>query len=1196
MDFRQELRTLSILSNDFYAFKTHCSYLINKYDIESFHSRLQQLDLPTFDGSCIDDISRSILPECAESFIPIEAYGDGNCLFNSASLLLCGYGTLSIELRFRTVLELATNIEYYTNYPLLCSSVHFYTKETIYDIAAFSTSSSVIFKNEGFQNALQNEITLTSKNYSYSGVLQIAGLASVMGKSLKTCYPDQAYRLLNIYQNIYRPRFGRPENSEYYFLLWTNTNGWHDRNKSFVANHFVPLIEKNQFGELFEYTNKVVEKIDNDLTIENYFIVTSDDEEENFVDNLVGKPPLSLPQQWYRKQASTESKNKSRNDRRKSESIINNKSPNITVKTCIVKLKKDEYQLNFTDTRKIHLKALIKTAEYFLVTGPIVKTQDLFKVYHKEKSSSNSVHRKSKEVYEMLHRYFPVCQVYVNNVAYIIEDKYNEVIAALQTIKNIIPTNEINKTIEEQIGDIYKDAIDYMDTKRDRDVLKGLIAKITSIKFASRLGQKRSRTGVRNATKSLNGKLLQYSGIVQTSRTVRNDLTCQQQDILHKRIMFKRKNQEIKTIAEGRGAIYKCEQFPDMAIMLEGIFGERGLESHPRLSESTLYRANCNILSMKKAREILLTLSPPEFSISLSTCFNYTQNFKAGTAQAKRHHEGKNINACLSLHPPPRIGVENLVVNLHWSSKNVNHLLEYLPYCDTIFDSKDAKSIVCGDISPVQRPGKTWKKREGILPDHEWDQSRRNAVTPMTHLFLLQEQNAPEIVLRTGKGAVLLNLSLYEPSTTFRCLNEFFKLLTIPELDQYFRNKETGKLKRRIINIVDNGPAEQPASPLVQMLIVRMLNFMKFSCAGQVAFAEYHSKRNFVERVHAEENLALSRHGPFNSSQIHKNASIPSDDHRLNMEKMAKDVTDCLKSASFGKKQLTALRGVTDEEFIFNDEANLKTFLSLSEGKKFSFTKSYKANNSSLLEKLNAIWDIDKDFAGTYVADYKRLTDEELTWKDKYTFFTRENDQCEMPLQPIPDYLRWLNTSELHYIDIQMRVKIPHGTWDELPGMFLPSSILEKIYDTVHCKLSTLPSTTLNAISFLCWISKKFVSEYLNAIQIKEQEEIRKAHLRDSLKENAIFRKNILELEKECTAIGLNHLGTKLEIAERIAVHQKIKLNDCSSYNGDLGDIPTTATAIRKLGKHANTLFKASYFSFKRQVERQPMYSSKINE
>ncbi len=87
------------------------------------------------------------------------------------------------------------------------------------------------------------------------------------------------------------------------------------------------------------------------------------------------------------------------------------------------------------------------------------------------------------------------------------------------------------------------------------------------------------------------------------------------------------------------------------------------------------------------------------------------------------------MNATISLRKPPRTGVEQLVVNLHRSTANANHIV------DTSEESsvstiilKDAKAIVVEDIAPVQRPGHSWRKKDE-LPDHSWDQSRTNAVT-----------------------------------------------------------------------------------------------------------------------------------------------------------------------------------------------------------------------------------------------------------------------------------------------------------------------------------------------------------------------------------------------------------------------------------------------------------------------------------
>ena len=93
-----------------------------------------------------------------------------------------------------------------------------------------------------------------------------------------------------------------------------------------------------------------------------------------------------------------------------------------------------------------------------------------------------------------------------------------------------------------------------------------------------------------------------------------------------------------------------------------------------------------------------------------------------------------------------------------------------------------------------------------------------------------------------------------EADTTFKAMNEILYLVSIPALDQFFRDKDTGSLKKELTFVVDNGPSEQPCCPLVKMCMARLLQFLKLEKITQVSFAEYHSKRNYVERVHAEEN------------------------------------------------------------------------------------------------------------------------------------------------------------------------------------------------------------------------------------------------------------------------------------------------------------------------------------------------------
>ena len=74
-----------------------------------------------------------------------------------------------------------------------------------------------------------------------------------------------------------------------------------------------------------------------------------------------------------------------------------------------------------------------------------------------------------------------------------------------------------------------------------------------------------------------------------------------------------------------------------------------------------------------------------------------------------------------------------------------------------------------------------------------------------------------------------------------------------------------GNSKKKFYFFVDNGPSEQPFRPMVQMLLVRLLKFLGLK---KVYKYHLHFKRNFVERVHASENIALSRHGPFSSTAI----------------------------------------------------------------------------------------------------------------------------------------------------------------------------------------------------------------------------------------------------------------------------------------------------------------------------------------
>ena len=467
--------------------------------------------------------------------------------------------------------------------------------------------------------------------------------------------------------------------------------------------------------------------------------------------------PLPFPcvsSQWYARQHRLSTKNAARERRRDSNSIHTDEDGNFTfsdrsrvqgnLRENLCSLRESAQQLSDGNKRE-HLQAIIAVGEYILENGPVVRTQDVGKLYLEQKGLTRK--QLSIEYYELFSKYLNIVHVYMYGRAFVIQNSSN-VQNIVKCLSDAIDEETvIKKRVEERLQTgLFKLSLQYMDSHRDRQVLKALVAELTNTKFVAKLQGIQSRKGVRNATKSLHSNLKLYANLRTTSQTVRSDLTTVQQYKLTERIISARKSKEIRSIAEGRGRKLKSKEFPELAAVLCYAFGEYdmrecgggGLEAHPRLTTGTLYRSSDSATTMKKAREILLTYAPHGFSLSLSSCYNYTDNYRRGSRQARQHHFGEQgVNAQISLKKPPRTGVQEFVVNLHWSTANVNLLVDSKHDCSySLVVSKDAKAIVPGDIAPVQRPGPTWKSRVE-LPDHTWDQSRTNAVTPMTFPFLM---------------------------------------------------------------------------------------------------------------------------------------------------------------------------------------------------------------------------------------------------------------------------------------------------------------------------------------------------------------------------------------------------------------------------------------------------------------------------
>jgi len=240
----------------------------------------------------------------------------------------------------------------------------------------------------------------------------------------------------------------------------------------------------------------------------------------------------------------------------------------------------------------------------------------------------------------------------------------------------------------------------YLDSKRDRDVLEAVIAKIIGVKSVLSIKSTKFKGSVSKHRAMLDSTLKSFKEINQSCLTVRNNMTVSQQHTEVQRGKEKIKNKQFKVVAEGRGRKLKCEEFPELARYIEFAFGggDRvlrgggGLQADSRLLDSTLFKAADNATIMRHAKRCKIK---PDFEISTSCLYTYTMNYRKRTKQAECHHHGKGVNADISLHNLPNTLQNIYPINLLWSTSHVNYLIDSASENPNGFllDSKDVHTV-----------------------------------------------------------------------------------------------------------------------------------------------------------------------------------------------------------------------------------------------------------------------------------------------------------------------------------------------------------------------------------------------------------------------------------------------------------------------------------------------------------------------
>lgn len=144
------------------------------------------------------------------------------------------------------------------------------------------------------------------------------------------------------------------------------------------------------------------------------------------------------------------------------------------------------------------------------------------------------------------------------------------------------------------------------------------------------------------------------------------------------------------------------------------------------------------------------------------------------------------------------------------------------------------------------------------------------------------------------------------------------------------------------------------------MWLVHIARVLKLKSVSPKSFAEYHSKINPVESVHAAQNHTLSNE-QFSSKGIHSEYEKGDEKHKISMEHMADEVRKCQANTQYG------IRGIGGQENVmFTDEEHLVTFLGKNENQKTDDNLEDQPIKADLWREVSTVWDMNENYTGSY--------------------------------------------------------------------------------------------------------------------------------------------------------------------------------------------------------------------------------------
>jgi hypothetical protein len=199
-----------------------------------------------YNGMETDELAMALLPCDSDTYRAFKTRGDGNCLYNSVSLLLSGdLSKISLDLRVLVACEIFLNAELYAHHEhvsIAAANPKILTdnEDTLFSMLLTSDVATIFDRNRDRVEALQMEAINTCNDQAWSSMVHVLAMASVTMRRLNCVYPEVNDAIRPLFHAKLNPVIG--STNEEIAVMWSRDGDLSSTPGSFFEpNHFVAL-------------------------------------------------------------------------------------------------------------------------------------------------------------------------------------------------------------------------------------------------------------------------------------------------------------------------------------------------------------------------------------------------------------------------------------------------------------------------------------------------------------------------------------------------------------------------------------------------------------------------------------------------------------------------------------------------------------------------------------------------------------------------------------------------------------------------------------------------------------------------------------------------------------------------------------------------------------------------------------------